>query len=236
MSYCQHCGAKLNKLTDFSSGAALSIPAAGADLGQAGAGFSSAYRKTPYRKMEMGADVLVPLTQSVITGAVVATGLGVITPFLPWSWYVGPITGAITIGVAWGYRLAVSRETLWIVEEFIGQDIDGDGHTGRPERHTIEVWVKDGKSRKTFDIPGDLAALPFIQAVVEGDTFTEATAQATGYGVTAFRQLRDLFVKNRWAVWRNPSHPQQGVELTLIGRQILRQILTDNDPLPPATG
>jgi len=232
MNYCKYCGQKINTV-EFSNTAALSIPV------EPPAGFTSAYKRTPYRKMEMAADVLVPLAQSVITGVVVATALGVITPFLPWAWYIGPIVGAITVGLTWGYRLSVSRDTLWTIEEIVGHDIDGDGHTGRPEeRHTIEVWVKDGQRRQPFDIPGDgQAAVYFAQAVSNGDSFTEATAQATGYGVTAFRQLRDLFVQNRWAVWRNPNHPQQGVELTMIGRQILRQIQTDDTPpLPPTVG
>jgi hypothetical protein len=138
----------------------------------------------------------------------------------------------VATGLAWGFRLGSSQQTLWVVEEITGQDINNDGYTGKPQRREISIEVREGRSTFREELPGEESLLMnFAAAVGSGQSFSEMTAQATGYGVTNLRALRDIFLKRRWAYWKNPDSPQQGVELTLSGKRILADIA--HPPTPP---
>lgn len=228
--YCPKCGHQINDsaggwtgLKSLQQSTALTLPDQ-AEISPPG--FSSAYRKTPFRKPEMIPDVWVPLAQSLVTGLLASVVFAVITPAFPgWTWYTGPVIGLVVVALAWIFLLWAGRGMLWVIEEITGMDINGDGDVGQPQKRVVEVAVKEGRSTRLAELPGDEAGLiRFCQWIAAGDSFSEKTAQSCGYGVTNFRKLRDIFISRRWGYWKNPDSPQQGVELTVGGQQIIREL------------
>lgn len=242
--YCDKCGQPLPQTKTKYNGwtttqtlqntAPLILP----DQADTAHGFSEAYRKTPFRKMELTADVLVPLTQAIISGILTVIILALLVPFVPgWGWGVPFIVGGLVVALVWAWSMVKDRG-LWVIEEITGIDIDRDGHTGKPQpAKTIEIEIKEqGKLTGLATLPGEYPYLvAFCRWVSAGDSFSESTAQECGYGVTNFRKLRDIFIKDRGAAWRNPEHPQQGLDLTDRGLQIIKGIANSNTP-PPTGG
>lgn len=190
--------------------------------------FASAYRKTPYRKLDLVADVLVPLCWAGITGLILGVFFAVLGLFLGWPGWAGPVAGLVITTAVWIVSM-LSDRGLWMIEEITGRDLDGDGITGQPARRVVQVEVKEGKTTQLADLPGDADLVRFCQVVAAGKSFSEDTAQSSGYGVTNFRRLRDQFINRRWAFWRDPANPQQGVELTMIGKKVVNDVGLNND-------
>jgi len=137
------------------------------------------------------------------------------------------------VGVVWGFRLAASKESLWVVEELTGTDIDGDGHTGQPPAYGVRAELKTSDGWQFSTLPGDPAAVyGFAQAVISGATFSERTATAAGLGQPEWFKLRDEFIDRNWAYWKNPNRPQVGIDLLRSGRAVLRSIAASPPPPP----
>lgn len=187
-----------------------------------------AYRKTPWRKPEFIPDVLVPLTQAIISGGLSAIVISIIAIFVKsWPLYLGLLIFPIVVGLGWCLSMFNDRG-LWIIEKITGQENQDD----ESKKRIIEIEVKDGHTRHIAELPGDDKDLiKFCQRVMAGDSFSEATAQKCGYGVTNFRGLRDVFINRRWGFWKNTDH-HQGIELTVSGKQIIRSLATTS-PLSP---
>jgi len=198
------------------------------------ADFVSAYRRTPYRKMELIADVAVPLAQATITGLLTTFGISVIGLFNAWPWYIGPICGVFVTGGAWLLLLWYGRESLWVTEEII-HDID-DGETDDdppPQTWEVRAEVSEGKRRQFADLPGEPAQLHNLgTAVINGESFSERTATNAGFTQENWGLLRDQFITRGWAHWNHPTRRQNGVTLLRTGRAILQKIAAT--PLPPA--
>lgn len=234
--YCPSCGQKItthpggewNQLTTLHS-TALALPGQNGQAQEQPA-FSEAYRKTPYRKPELIPDVWVPLIQAIISGLLSALVATIISLFVDsWPLYIGLFIGPLVIGLVWCYSMLNDRG-LWVIEKIIGQDVEPDRPA--PSR-PVTIEVKEGRTTHLAELPGDEDYLiKFCQWVAAGDPFSERTAQACGYGVANFRKLRDTFVNRRWGFWKNANHPQQGIELTLSGKQIIRD-LANTPPTPP---
>ncbi|GAB4440011.1 MAG: hypothetical protein Kow0031_21940 [Anaerolineae bacterium] len=195
---------------------------------------TSAYRKTPVRKMELMADVVVPMAQATISGLMIG---GLSTPLFAAAqnvpWYAGIYLGGISVGLVWVFRLATSRETLWVVEELTGADLDNDGHTGPPPSYGVRTELKTTDGWQFDNLPGQPPALhKFATAISSGESFTERNATAAGLSQPEWNALRDKFVANNWAYWRNPQRPQVGVELLRAGRAVLRSIAATPPPPP----
>ena len=193
---------------------------------------TSAYRKTPVRKMELVADVAVPLAQAVVSGLLVG---GLSTPLFAAAqnipWYAGIYVGALSVGVVWGFRMAASKETLWVVEELTGSDIDGDGHAGPPPAYGVRAELRTEAGWQFSTLPGDPAALHALAgAVTGGDSFSERTATAAGLSQPEWFKLRDEFIERNWAYWKNPNRPQVGIELLRAGRAVLRSVAATPPP------
>jgi len=230
--YCPNCGQKIPApagdwlpIRTFESAAPL-LPGQ-TSPGQAIPTFSVAYRKTPWRKPEFIPDVFVPLTQAIISGVLLAIVISVIAIFVKsWPSYLGLLVFPIVVGLGWCISMLNDRG-LWIIEKITGRDIDQDNE---PKKRIIEIEVKDGHTRHIAELPGNEEYLTkFCRLVTAGDSFSEATAQRCGYGVTNFRELRDIFINRRWGFWKNPDH-RQGIELTVSGKQIIRSIASTPPP------
>ena len=231
---CPRCGTLIptgpwQSARRLENNTALSIPGLPAPLN-----ITSAYRKTPVRKMEMVADVLVPLAQAGISGLLVG---GLTTPLFAAAqnipWYAGLYLGAVSVGLVWGFRLAASKDTLWVIEELTGSDIDGDGHSGPPPAYGVRAELKKDDGWQFSTLPGTPSALhKFAVTVNGGESFTERTSYTSGLTQQEWEALRNTFISNNWAYWRNPERPQVGVELLRSGRAVLRSIAATPPPPP----
>lgn len=232
--YCPNCGQKIpNPAGDwlptktFESTAMIPGQTNSDQAGQPS--FSMAYRKTPWRKPEFAPDVLIPLSQSVISGLLSAIVMSIAAIFIKsWPPYLGLLAFPVVVALGWLLSM-VSDRGLWIIEKITGTDQDDD----EPKKKIIEIEVKNDHTRHIAELPGDEEYLrKFCQWVAAGDSFSESTAQKCGYGVTNFRNLRDIFVSRRWGLWKNADHPQQGIELTVSGKQIIRSLAATPPPYP----
>lgn len=129
-------------------------------------------------------------------------------------------------------RLGLYDGLLWRTEEATGRDIDGDGHVGEPpaEAPTVKVEIvqQNGVPRKLEDLPVDLLRLKKLAYlyVVDKKGFSEATAKEAGIGRDDFTNLREVLIKQKWAKWKHPTEPRQGVEVSREGMNIFRTILS----------
>jgi len=228
---CPRCGTTIptgqwQRTQLMENSAAMSLPGLPAPVN-----VQSVFRKTPVRKMEMVADVLVPLTQAAVSGILVGVLATPLFLSIDLPWYAGIYTGALSVGVIWGFRLGATKETLWIVEELIGQDIDQDGHAGAPS-YGARVDVRTDKGWQFDDLPGQPANLhKFAIAVAGGESFSERTAFGCGLTEPEWKSIRNKFIDNNWAYWRNPEQPKVGVDMLRSGRAIIRSIA---DTTPPS--
>jgi len=184
---------------------------------------TEAERRTPARPASVESDVMVPGAQALATGV----ALGIIA--IPVSIYfqlhwTTPLT-VLAIGTAgtWMSLLGAHRKLLWTVETIINRDIDGDGATGNPKPARVEVEVTAGRTTQLDDFPGPPEQLQkFANDVYSGRvTFSERGAGNSGYGATAFKELRKKFIARGWATWRTPGEARQGADLTAKGYAVM---------------
>lgn len=185
--------------------------------------FSEAERRAPARAASVESDVLVPATQALITGAVSLIPGIALTIWLEMPWYSPFLIAGGVIALFWLYLLDAHRKLLWSVETIINRDIDGDGAKGNPKPARVEVAVKAHRHTELDDLPGPVDALrEFAQDVYSGRvTFSERGARKSGYGATAFKELRTTFINRGWATWNVPGEARQGVKLTAKGRAVM---------------
>jgi hypothetical protein len=174
--------------------------------------------------MELIADVIVPLLQAIITGfltAIIASiSLSFLVKGLPW--YSGMVVGMIVTGLAWGMFLGSSKDTLWIIEEITGRDIDGDGYTGQPSA-PVRKWETNSQivDKQTgarerlsiYEIEPE-ALQQFCYAVTNGQPFTEDTADKCGISQGQFNTWRDDLLGQNQVVWKNPNYHNAGLRLS----------------------
>lgn len=247
---CPHCGAKLE----------LNISPAGRPARKRSTGmtvFQSSHRSVfrsdaaapalpaGYKEERQSAaflptkeaNVIVPLLESLITGAFVGVCTVALVTYVQRSFWDGLAWGGISLLSAsffqWIRLTGSYRNLLWKLETITGMDVDNSGEVGEPAPivQAIRVEVQEGQSLKFADLPGDRAALvEFAKKVNSGIvTFSEAGARRAGYGAAEFGRLRDVFIERHWAYWNHPSQRQQGVSLRGSGRAILAQLAA---PLP----
>lgn len=168
--------------------------------------------------------VKVPFLQAIIAGGFVGLIVGVVVTSacvygkirFGTSLMYGSTWALFTfMGISciyWFARTSDYNGLLRRVETVTGLDINQDGDIGEPEPAIVRVEVKEGKTWKFANLPGDNAALQsFARDVVNGiRTFSEAGANDNGYGISNFKKLRDLFIDRGWAVWNHPTNKQQG--------------------------
>lgn len=139
-------------------------------------------------------------------------------------------------------RLELYDGLLWKAEEVTGRDIDGDGQIGEPEvkrgsKVTIEFTEK-GIPREIDDLevdPNKLLALAYL-IIKDKEAFSERTAAKAGMSRDEeWKPFRNKLISRRWAKWKHPSEPKQGVELTPKGAALFRAILDEGKGQNSAT-
>lgn len=243
---CPHCGARLeliaaasrttqrragltvfqsSRRTIFNSDTAASTMPAG----------YTAERQSPAFLPTKESNVIVPLLESLITGAFIGVSVTAVVIY-QYGFWAGLTWGGVSLlgasFVQWIRLTGNYRNLLWKLETITGQDLDDSGDIGPPAPPPpIRVEVQEGQSLKFADLPGDRAALiEFAKKVNSGIvTFSEAGARRAGYGAAEFGRLRDVFIARHWAYWNHPTQRQQGVTLRQSGKTILAQLAA---PLP----
>lgn len=198
----------------------------------------TAERQSPAFLPTKESNVIVPLLESLITGAFIGVGTVAGVTYAQNNFLAGLTWGGIAFVsvsfVQWIRLTGNYRNLLWRLETITGVDIDGSGEVGlpAPPPPTVRVEVLEGSTWKFENLPGDNKSLQsFSRDVTNGiHPFSERGASDNGYGAANFRKLRDLFVARGWAGWNHPNHKQQGVSLTRAGVWLIKQIA--DTPLP----
>ena len=200
---------------------------------------SPARTAQPARSASLEADVLVPVWQSVVTGAIMsilmAAGLASAGADTVDAIEVSVVSGMVVAAAAWLYLLRDTRRTLWHIEEFLRADIDGDGVVGQPAPETVRVEVAstntEGYQALVYaDLPGTLSQLrTFACGVLSGRGLAEAAWIGRNgiYSRGQYAQLREELLRRGWVEWRNVNAPAQGLDLTESGEAVFEQICQD---------
>jgi hypothetical protein len=99
--------------------------------------------ETPIRAQNIESDWAVPVLQALTSGgavALVSVPFAVLFSEIPW--YTPLVVWPTVAGGAWFVTSISAHKLLMLVEEFVGQDIDGNGQIGN-EREEIDVNVHD---------------------------------------------------------------------------------------------
>ena len=196
----------------------------------------------PARAANTEGDVAVPLLQALITGALTGTVTLILMAMFfstlrenVWPelrfWhliYTWLGTTAIVTLIKWRDLLDDSRDLLRKMETYIGQDLDGDGHVGEPERVRLEMVDKrDGKNRQMFgDIPVDRQRMEtFMRAALNGQSLTVSrwTGSAGLFSRSEFGAMCDTLRRAGILAWDGSKN--QGQILTRAGQAAFRNHL-----------
>lgn len=194
----------------------------------------TAIRQTPVRGQNLESDFATPLLQALGTGLFVSI-LGL---YLAWVrqgilWHHGLIVGVAAACIYWLLALVWNRKLLWLVEEIIQSDIDGDGETGAPAASTttLEIIHKGDNNRLQqmfrFDLPEGLAEADLVELargiLSEGRGLAESswTGRGKPFSKPKFKALLDVLTDAGLVRWIDDRNHAQGRELTGHGRRAL---------------
>lgn len=192
--------------------------------------------KEPARAASLEADVLVPLSISLLSGALLAALLVFlireVRPGLlqhPWNaWLLTML--AVASGV-WLCQIVGWRELLWKVEKQFNIDITGDGVMGNPRR-TLEVDARTTAqhwqyvSSEWLGIDDD-GLIRLAGGLVAGRSLTEAEWRkdpAFPQGINQFRQVRSRLMKAGLLEKAEPGRINSSFVLTAAGRAVMRRL------------
>jgi hypothetical protein len=197
---------------------------------------TSLTREGGSREPSVGADVLVPFQQAMISGGF---GMLVAGPLAAWIWrdpvlcVIGGFAGFVTVaGAAWVMLLLDHRHLLWAMERISHTDLNGDGQVGEVR---VEIRHTDATGRTArleyMNVAGitDEQLRVFARGVMlEGRPLT--VAYWTGRGMPFSRGQYDALMSEltRFVIVRDNGH--QGRDLTRKGMAVLRGIAEQ----PPA--
>ena len=121
-------------------------------------------------------------------------------------------------------------ELYMAVEVITGQDLNDDGFIGPPPEPrivTLEITNPDNNNLQYLQLPEHLyEKLPMIaHLLTAGKPFSEGAMTGSGRPLSRseFHQLRDVMFDRGLARWRDERYPTQGVELTGMGKSVMRK-------------
>ena len=188
----------------------------------------------PARPASFVADVVVPLVQSLVTGALLG-GLAVfLLGELAPSWDVDPfkVWAGVALAIstlAWLVLLGQTRRLLWAVEKLTGQDLDGDRQVGKPQERVVIVGA--GKAQEqAAQRENEQRASQFAQFVagipIKG---TAIRSWESELGRDTYQEYRDALIRLGWARWNSTKkdgtpNETKGWALALPAAEILERI------------
>ena len=182
-------------------------------------------------------DVVVPLVQSLVTGALIGgLALVMLEELLP-TFGGDPLKVwiGVTLGVAaasWLLLLRDTRRLLWGIERLIGLDLDRDQEVGKPSKRTLEVEVKDGRTTRLVDADwlgiDDDRLILFAAGIMRGRGLTEGEwgkdTAVFPRGINSFRAVRGKLLEAGLIAPVNPDAPNLSYRVTPAGRAVFRRL------------
>jgi hypothetical protein len=194
-------------------------------------------RRRPVRDPAIESDVITPVLQALMSGAVgaILSGAGAVIADASKPVAFAALGGAGVLGLAWFTLLREHRGLLWEIERVTGADLDRDGTVGAPgasqstEPREVRVEITE-RSRNR-------ARMRFVDVPLS-DSELEAVARAVLVQREAFSQrgLADILSQEQYGAtyqamldggllrYKGKS-ARAGVELTGAGRAFLEQYL-----------
>ena len=157
--------------------------------------------------------VWIPLLISLVTGLLL-TGFAVLgvqvlwETWWPWTWAAFMFAG-VSLGV---WILQNWDVLLWEAEERVGVDLDRDGVIGDPNQRYVLV---NAAPPEEVERPVDRAHRRMCQFVRDAEQSTAARdLEEKNYSRDEIKMFRELLIRGKWAVWRNPANNRDGWRLT----------------------
>jgi len=188
------------------------------------------------------AGALLPLLQSTITAFVIFIVVFVIATLVFDA--VDPFKPAGVIAtLVWGFTW-LSLQKRWLsltrLEEIFNVDLNNDQVIGEPQ--VVKIQVTDVKESGHVEIhnidlpttPQKLSAL--AQGLLNGMSCSEKTWTGAGkpFSSPEFRSLRTEMLRRGILEYVSPKDPRQGIQLTKVGRAVMRHYSDLPSPTPPA--
>lgn len=189
-------------------------------------------REQPARPAGIVADLIVPLGQSAVTGAlvagVIALALGALTDWRGgdllqvWAGLALAITAAV-----WCAILGQTRRLLWSLEILTGRDWDNDGATGKPAERLVVVGAQRAAAVATVNDAAERRSQfeAFVLALPIRGTAERTWAPILGRDT--YLEYRTALFKCGWAKWSKQGARRKeagGWELTTTPEAILERV------------
>jgi len=191
--------------------------------------------ETPTRAPGIAADVLTPLFQAIITGALLAGVIAFVLGQMDYEGKLSPVFFGVWLSIAalaWLFLLSDTRRLLRTIEELTGQDIDGDGQVGKPQERYIAVNAPQAREEAQAIAEADekaQVASELSEFVARIPTHgTDSRTWEPRIGRERYQTFRALLLEMGWAAWNNPQEKRQGWRLVLPVRTILQRISADD--------
>ena len=187
--------------------------------------------ETPSRTPSIAADLLVPLGQALVTGALIA---GLVAFVSKRAGYDGD-AGALWVGLAlfigavtWFFLLVDTRRLLRTIENLTGLDIDGDGQAGTVRERYISVNAPQARAEaaqiaqeaERAEVACELSE--FVSRIPH--VGTDMRTWVPRIGQERYTAFRALLLEMGWATWNSTRDKRKGWRLVLPVREILQRI------------
>jgi hypothetical protein len=179
-------------------------------------------------------DLVVPVGQAVVTGALLAGTVTVIVGQTDWRYTgnLGALWAGLTLaisGIAWLLLLRDSRKLLWTLERWTKRDLDQDGQVGKPQERLVLLNAAQGQ-RHSHQRAQDQEHSEFVEFVRRLDVF--GTSQRTWepqIGRADYLRFRDFLLESSYAEWNaydddGEPHERRGWSLTMPASEIVKRI------------
>lgn len=182
--------------------------------------------------------VIIPGLQCLITGLLSGLAALAVAAWLGGPiWAVGGTTAAIVGLYSWlSYRGGWNDR----LERMLGIDLNLNGVIGpapqpaEPERVRVEVIQDQGSKGDFIDLPYPSKLPELAAGIVNGKQFALSVWTGNGhlFSRSEFEEVRDEMLERGLLRWRNERNPAQGVDVTAVGRAVLKR-LAKQSPTPP---
>jgi hypothetical protein len=176
--------------------------------------------------------VTIPLLQAVITGGLAAVCAFSLVLVFRMDVSALAVAGVVFAVVTFGAWMSYRGRWQWVIEKYLGVDLDRDGFIGQPEPvhqlPPLRVIVEEdqGRHAEFIDLPYPEKLPQLAAGLLAGRTFNQTawTGHAGIFSRAEFDSLRDTMIERGLLVWKNPEAKAQGVVLTAPGRAVMRRL------------
>jgi len=199
----------------------------------------------PSRQPTVPGDVIVPLGQAIVSAVIAGVLAAIPVVRWGWDWVVIPAVGIGTLAAVWSWRLADLSGLLREMEEYLGQDLDGDGIVGpidevkimvhqKAEANLDDEAVESGDQVRYVRLPFHSLHPQIFRAMPQDNDEGKWPRQWSRSGLQGVaglsepqaEQLLSAMREAGFLRWRggNVNDPR-GSELTPSGRAYIRRVL-----------